>query len=79
MSVRIRNDGSVRGFKFDKIDIKLTFFADDVKFLVKDVSSIKRILKILKTFGTFFSLKISVEKCEALLAGQIEGQHRQTN
>ena len=52
--VRIRNDASVPGFKFDKIEIKLTSFADDVTFLVKDVSSIKRILKIMKTFGTFF-------------------------
>ena len=41
--VRIRNDASVRGFKFDKIEIKLTSFADDVTFLVKDVSSIKRV------------------------------------
>ena len=39
--IRIRNDASVRGFKFDKIEIKLTSFADDITFLVKDVSSIK--------------------------------------
>ena len=61
--VRIRDDASVHGFKFDKTEIKLTSFADDVTFLVKDVSSIKRILKLMKTFGTFSSLKISVEKC----------------
>ena len=41
--VRIRNDASVRGFKFDKTEIKLTSFADGVTFLVKDVSSVKRI------------------------------------
>ena len=39
--VRIRNDALVRASKFDKIEIKLTSFADDVTFLVKDVSSIK--------------------------------------
>ena len=39
--VRIRNDASVRGFKFDKIEIKLTYFVDNVALLVKDVSSIK--------------------------------------
>ena len=71
--VRIRNDASVRGFKFDKVEIKLTSFADDVTFLVKDVSSIKRILKIMKTFGTFSSLKISVEKCEACWLGKSKG------
>ena len=55
--VRIRNDASVRDFKFDKIEIKLASFADDVTFFVKDVSPIKRILKIMKTFGTFPLLK----------------------
>ena len=66
--VRIRNDASVRGSKFDKTEIKLTSFANDVTFLVKDVSSIKRILKIMKTFGTFSSLKISVQSVSWSLA-----------
>ena len=71
--VRIRNDASVRGFKFDKIEIKLTYFVDNVALLVKDVSSIKRILKIMKTFGTFSSLKISVEKYEPWWLGKSKG------
>ena len=71
--VRIRNDASVHGFKFDKIEIKFTSFVDDVTFHVKDVSSIKRILKILKTFGTFSCLKISVEKCEGCWLGKSKG------
>ena len=71
--VRIRNDASVRGFKFDKIEIKLISFADDVTFLVKDVSTIKQILKIMKTFGAFSSLKISVEKSEACWLGKSKG------
>ena len=74
MSVRIRDDASVRGFKFDKTEIKLTSFADDVTTLAKDVSSIKRILKIMKTFGTFSSLKISVEKCEACWLAKSKGK-----
>ena len=53
--VRIRNDVSVRGFKFDKIEIKLTSFANDVTFLAKDVSSIKRILKIIEIKLTPFA------------------------
>ena len=75
---RIRHDASVRGFKFDKIEIKLTSFADDVRFLVKDVSSIKRILKIIKTLDTFSSLKISVKKCEACWLGKSKGNTDKT-
>ena len=68
--VRIRNEASVRGFKFDKIEIKLTSFADDVTFLV---AQSKEILKIMKVFDTFSSLKISVEKCEACWLGKSKG------
>ena len=67
--VRTRN-ASVCGFKFDKTDIRLTSFANDVTFLGKDVSSIKRILRIMKKFSTFSSLKINVEKCEACWLGK---------
>ena len=33
--IRIRNDRSIRGFKFDNIVIKLTSFADDIQFWLK--------------------------------------------
>ena len=61
--IQIRNDRSIRGFKFDNIVIKLTSFVDDVTFLVKDVQSLKRIVKLMKGFELFSSLKMNVEKC----------------
>ena len=42
--IQIRNDKSIRGFKFGKIEIKRTLFADDVTFFVKDTQSVRRIL-----------------------------------
>ena len=58
-NIIIRNDAStVRDFKFDKIEIKLASFTDNVTFLVKDVSPIKRILKIMKMFAYLSSLKM---------------------
>ena len=59
--------------------IKMRSFADDVMFLVKDISSIKRILKVMKTFGTVSSLKISVEKCEACWVGKSKGNTDKPN
>ena len=70
---QIRNDRSIRGFKFDSLEIKLTSFADDVTFLVRDSNSVKRILKLIKGFGIFSSLKINVEKCEACWIGKSKG------
>ena len=46
--IQIRNDKSIRGFKFRKIEIKLTSFAGDVTFLVKDTQSLRKILKLIK-------------------------------
>ena len=56
--IQIRNDRSIRGFKFDNTVIKLTSFADDITFLVKDVQSLRRIVKLMKGFELFSSLKI---------------------
>ena len=50
--------------------MKLTSFADDVTFLIKDPCSLKKILKLIKEFGTFSSLKINAEKCEACWIGR---------
>ena len=68
--IQIRNDKSIRGFKFGKIEIKLTSFADDVTFLVKDTQSLRKILKLIKRYGIFSSLKMNVEKCEACWIGR---------
>ena len=54
--IQIRNDKSIRGFKFRKIEIKLASFADDVTFLVKDTQSLREILKLIKKYGIFSSL-----------------------
>ena len=51
--IQIRNDKSVPGFKFRKLEIKRTSFADDVTFLVKDTQSLRRILKLVKKYGIF--------------------------
>ena len=59
----------MKGFKFNNIEITLTAFADDTTFLVKDVQSLRRILKLSKTFEIFSSLKFNVEKCEACWIG----------
>ena len=45
--------------------MKLTVYADDTTFFVRDAQSLRRILKIVKKFEVFWSLKINVEKCEA--------------
>ena len=33
--IKIRSNKAIKGFKFDKLEVKLTFFADDITFLIK--------------------------------------------
>ena len=68
--IQIRNDKAILGFKIGDIEIRLTAFADDSTFFVRDKQSINRILNIMKIFGTFSSLNASTEKCEVCWIGQ---------
>ena len=63
--VSIRSDRGINGFRVRNIEIKLTAYADDTTFFVRDAQSLRRILKIMKKFEVFSSLKIDVEKCVA--------------
>ena len=67
---QIRNDKAVHGFKISNIEIKLTAFADDTTFFVKDVASLRRILKIMTVYSKYSSLRANCEKCEASWIGR---------
>ena len=68
--VSIRSDRGIKGFRVQNIEIKLTAYADDTIFFVRDAQSLRRILKKMKKFEVFSSLKINVEKCEAAWLGK---------
>ena len=66
---QIRNGKSVRRFKIGNIEVKLTAFADDTTFFVKDEASLQRILKIMSVENKYSSLRANYEKCEASWTG----------
>ena len=63
--IQIRQDNEVTGFTVDGSDVKLTCFADDGYFFVKNVTSVEAILRNFNTMFQFSSLKINLNKCEA--------------
>ena len=69
---QIRNDKAVHGFKISNIEIKLTASADDTTFFVKDVASLRRILKIMTVYSKYSSLGANCEKCEASWIGGLK-------
>ena len=67
--IKIRSNKVIKGFKFDKLEVKLTSFADDVTFLIKDPCSLKN-SEVDKRVWNFFFFKNNVEKCEACWIGR---------
>ena len=65
--IQVRNDPSVQGFKIGDIEIKLSAFADDTAFFVRNKGSINRLLNVMRKFGEFSSLHANVEKLRSLL------------
>ena len=68
--IKVRNDSSIKGFWIKQIEIKLSAYADDTAFIVKDAQSLRRILNLMKKFRQFSSLTINVEKCEVSWIGK---------
>ena len=69
-TIEVRPDKNIRGFNMKNIMLKLTAYADDTIFFVKDGQSHKSMSKAMKKFQEFSSLKANIEKCEACLIGR---------
>ena len=74
VKVKVKNDSSIKGFWIKQIEIKLSAYADDTTFFVKDAQCLRRILKLMKKFREFSSLRINVEKCEASWIGRAKNR-----
>ena len=68
--IQVRNDPSVKGFKIGDIEIKLSVFADDTTFFVRNKESVNRLN--MRKFAEFSSLHANVEKCETCWIGRSE-------
>ena len=72
--IKVRNDSSIKGFWIKQIEIKLSVYADDTIFFVKDAQSLQRIINLMKKFREFSSSTINVEKCEASWIGRAKNR-----
>ena len=67
--IQIRQDKEVTWFTVDGSDLKLTCFADDGYFFVKNVTFVEAVLRNFNTMFEFSSLKIKLNKYEACWLG----------
>ena len=69
LTIKIRNDDSIKEFKIGGETTKLSLFADDMTCFVRDKESYASLFAILESFGSCSGLRVNHEKTEILALG----------
>jgi hypothetical protein len=65
--IHLRSDPNIRGIKILKNEIKLTAYADDASYFLKDQASAENLLKIVEKFSKVSGLEVNRTKSECLM------------
>ena len=65
--IAIRSDTNIRGVRVEGHEIKLTSFADDATYFIKDETSARKLLSKIDSFSKISGLQINRSKSECLL------------
>ena len=65
--IALRTDDNIKGFKIENNEIKLTAFADDASYFLKDKTSAENLLCKINQFSKISGLEINKSKSECLL------------
>ena len=69
--IRIRNDVNIKGIEISpNINVKLSCYADDLTCFLSDIDSANNVLNVLEQFHSISSLKVNVDKTEAMWLGR---------
>ena len=63
----LRSDPNIRGIKIVKNEVKLTSYADDASYFLKDKSSAEKLLLVINQFSKVSGLEVNRTKSECLL------------
>ena len=73
--ISIRSNGNIKGIKIFGNSYKLTAFADDTTFFIKNKESVECLLESFQTFSKFSGLKPNASKCEICGIGTKRGEY----
>ena len=65
--INIRNDPNIKGIKIVKNEVKLTSYADDASYFLKNINSVKNLLSTIRKFSKVSGLEVNCTKSECLL------------
>ena len=63
----LRSDPNIRGIKIVKNEVKLTSYADDASYFLKDKASAEKVLSVINQLSKVSGLEVNRTKSECLL------------
>ena len=69
LALQVRSSDNIEGISINEFILKLTAYADDAYYFIKNIQSLQGLFQIFCVFEEFSSLKINPEKCEACWIG----------
>lgn len=69
LAILVRKSEDITGIYMTDQQLKISLYADDATFFIKDLSSLEKLLRLLSFFSNFSGLKINSSKSYILLLG----------
>ena len=66
---QVISDTDILGFTIEDISLKLSAYANDAYYFLKDIASLQVLFQLFSNFEEFSSLKVNLDKCEACWIG----------
>ena len=77
LAIKLRDDKGIIGIKIDRIEQKLSLYADDMTIVLSDIKSAENAFSIFKLFSQISGLKMNIDKTEGMWLGSQRGCQRQ--
>ena len=71
--ISIKNNQNIKGLEIFKHEFLYTAYADDSTFFLKNIKSVKELIKSFERFYPFSGLKSNIDKCEFAGIGSLKG------
>jgi hypothetical protein len=69
----VRKNNAIEGLKIFNFEYKLTSYADDSSFFIKNIASVDILLDTFKVFSEMSGLILNEDKCEIATLGKLRG------
>ena len=67
--IKFRSNKAIKGIEINRMEVKLSAYADDINNFLRDLNSVSNTLAELDTYEKVSGLRCNPEKCEIMALG----------